>query len=226
MSEGQSDERSREEIGAEVNERLVLRSAGPHALLAEFEDIQQVRDYYAEARSRLAAHQLPAGIELVPAACTLLFDGIDDRAALARDLCTWRPAPVSAREARQLELPTVYDGPDLPDVAELWGMTVAEVVQTHADLVHEVAFIGFAPGFAYISGIPSTLRVPRRSRPRARVATGSVALADQFTGVYPRESPGGWQLVGRTTVRTWNPDSEPAAYFVPGDRVRFVPVAP
>jgi len=149
MSEGQSDERSREGIGAEVNERLVLRSAGPHALLAEFEDMQQVRDYYAESQRRLAAHQLPAGIELVPAACTLLFDGIDDRAALARDLRTWRPAMVSAREARQLELPTVYDGPDLPDVAELWGMTVAEVVQTHANLGHEVAFTGFAPGFAF-----------------------------------------------------------------------------
>jgi len=86
-------------------------------------------------------------------------------------------------------------------------MTVSEVVQTHANLVHEVAFIGFAPGFAYISGIPSTLQVPRRSRSRARVATGSVALSDQFTGVYPRESPRDWQLVGRTTLRTWDPDS-------------------
>jgi KipI family sensor histidine kinase inhibitor len=209
-----------------VSQRLILHSAGPHALLAEFEDIHQVRNYYAEAQRRLSEHQLPAGIELVPAASTLLFDGIDDLAALARDLRTWRPLPACVGESRQLKLPTIYDGPDLPDVAELWDMTVSEVIQMHTDLVHEVAFIGFAPGFAYISGIPAALRVPRRSRPRPWVAAGSVALADQFTGVYPRQSPGGWQLIGRTTVPMWNPNSEPASYFMPGDRVRFVPITP
>ena len=207
-----------------MSQRLTLYSAGPHALLVEFEDIHQVRNYYAEAQRRLSEHRLPAGIELVPAASTLLFDGIDDLTALARDLRTWRPLPVSVQESRQLTLPTIYDGPDLPEVAALWDMSVSEVILMHTGLVHEVAFIGFAPGFAYISGIPATLRVPRRSRPRPRVAAGSVALADQFTGVYPRESPGGWQLIGRTTVPMWNPNSEPASYFMPGDQVRFVPI--
>lgn len=227
LSKPQSVEPSHK-IGSSVNmgQTLTLHSAGPHALLVEFEDIQQVRNYYAEAQRRLFERRLPAGIELVPAACTLLFDGIEDVAALARDLRTWRPIPDTIKKSRQLKLPTIYDGPDLPEVAELWGMTVPQVIQMHADLVHEVAFIGFAPGFAYISGIPAALRVPRRSRPRPRVAAGSVALADQFSGVYPRESPGGWQLIGRTTESMWNPNSDPASYFMPGDQVRFVPITP
>ena len=207
-----------------MSQPLTLHSAGPHALLAEFKDIQLVRNYYAEAKRRLAEQRLPAGIELVPAACTLLFDGIDDVAEFARDLRSWRPARASIQDSRQLTVPTFYDGPDLPEIAILWEMKVSQVIELHAGLLHEVAFIGFAPGFAYISGIPEALRVPRRSRPRARVAAGSVALADQYTGVYPRQSPGGWQLIGRTSVPMWDPDSEPASYFMPGDHVRFLPI--
>jgi KipI family sensor histidine kinase inhibitor len=203
---------------------FTLRPAGPRALLVEFEDLQQVRDYYAEARRRQADGALSPGIEVVPAARTILFDELDDSSALAHQLRSWRPASAAITQPRELDIPTIYDGPDLADVAELWGVTTTEVVRRHVAMVHEVAFVGFAPGFAYIAGLPDELRVPRRARPRTRVPAGSVALADQFTGVYPRESPGGWQLVGRTTVPMWDPSAERAAYLMPGDRVRFIHV--
>ncbi len=203
-----------------------VRAAGPSALLVELADLQQVHDYYAEAQRRRQTGQLPSQVELVPAARTLLIDGVEDPARLARDVRTWRPGPATAAESRERDVPTRYNGPDLAEVAELWGLTVAEAIDAHASIRHEVAFVGFSPGFAYINGLPAELRVPRRSAPRTRVPTGSVALADQFTGIYPRESPGGWQLIGHTVVPMWDPSAEPAAYLLPGDRVRFVPIHP
>jgi KipI family sensor histidine kinase inhibitor len=104
-------------------------------------------------------------------------------------------------------------------------MSQREVVACHTGIEHEVAFIGFAPGFAYIAGLPERLRLPRRPESRTRVPAGSVALADRFTGVYPRVSPGGWQLIGRTEVPMWDPAAEPASFLLPGDRVRFTRVA-
>jgi KipI family sensor histidine kinase inhibitor len=204
--------------------RFTLRPAGPRALLVEFDDLQRVRDYYAEAQRRRVEGTLAAGIEIVPAARTILFDELDDWAEMARDLRSWQPGRAFIAQPRELEIPTVYDGPDLPDVAVMWGVSTDEVIERHVAMRHEVAFVGFAPGFAYIAGLPEELRVPRRARPRTRVPAGSVALADEFTGVYPRESPGGWQLVGRTTVPMWDPAAEPASFLMPGDRVRFVPV--
>jgi KipI family sensor histidine kinase inhibitor len=209
-----------------LSARFTLRPAGPRALLIEFESLQQVRDYYAEAQLRRADGRLPSSVELVPAARTLLVDEVDDCATLARELSSWRPQGTDGAPAREVELPAVYDGPDLPDVAEFWGISPAEVIERHIALPHEVAFLGFAPGFAYLAGIPPELSVPRRPQPRTRVPIGSIALGAQFTGVYPRESPGGWQLIGRTAVPMWDPSAEPAAFLLPGDRVRFVPVAP
>lgn len=202
--------------------RFVLRPAGPRAILVEFDAPGPVRNFYAEARRRRADGRLAATVELVPAACTLLLDELDDQAAVARDLPTWRPAPSIAESPREIEIPTVYDGPDLADVAAAWGVSVAEVPHIHAALVHEVAFIGFAPGFAYLTGLPDELRLPRRRSPRTRVPAGSVAAADLFTGVYPRESPGGWQLLGHTTTPMWDPAGDPPAVLAPGDLVRFV----
>jgi KipI family sensor histidine kinase inhibitor len=207
-----------------VSARVTPRPAGPRALLVEFADPAQVRDYYAEARRRQAAGALSENLEMVPAARTILFDELDEPAALARELRSWRPAPAARAPGRERSIPTVYDGPDLAEVAEHWGMSEAEAVECHTALIHEVAFVGFAPGFAYLAGLPDRLRVPRRDHPRTRVPAGSVALADQFSGVYPRMSPGGWQLVGRTTVPMWDPVAEPPAYLMPGDRVRFTSV--
>jgi KipI family sensor histidine kinase inhibitor len=204
--------------------RLTLHPAGPRAVLVEFDTDQQVRDYYFEACRRRDNADLPAGIELVPAARTILFDGIEDRNQFAQDVRSWHPQRQEAASHREIEVPVVYDGPDLAVVAEIWQRSIREVIETHSGMVHVVAFLGFAPGFAYIAGLPEPLRVPRRARPRPRVPVGSVAMADQFTGIYPRDSPGGWQLIGRTSVPMWDEAAEPAAYLLPGDHVQFVPV--
>jgi KipI family sensor histidine kinase inhibitor len=207
-----------------MTQPFILRTAGPRALLVEFETAQQVRDYYREACRQRATGSLSAEMEFVPGARTILFDGVDQPVALARALRAWRPEADSARPTRKVEVPTHYKGPDLGDVAEIWNMRIADVIELHAGLVHVVAFHGFAPGFAYLSGIPEQLTVPRRSSPRPQVPAGSVALAGFFTGVYPRVSPGGWQLIGRTDVPLWDESAQPAAYLLPGDRVRFVPL--
>lgn len=200
---------------------FVLRTAGPTALLVEFESASRMRPYYHEAQRRRADGTLAASIEIVPAATTILFDLVADPAGLARDLRGWQPATSASAVSRVIELPACYDGPDLPVVAELWGVSTDEVVRIHTSLEHEVAFMGFAPGFAYIAGLPDPLRVPRRSTPRTAVPAGSVALADEFTGIYPRVTPGGWQLIGRTEVVMWDPRDNAAGYLAPGDRVRF-----
>jgi KipI family sensor histidine kinase inhibitor len=206
--------------------RVTLRAAGPRAILAEFDTTQQVRDYYAEATRRRADGRLSATVEVVPGAVTLLFDEVDDCPALARDLRAWQPAPAVERTTRVVQIPVVYDGPDLSEVAGIWGSTVLQTVRRHIGMSHQVAFIGFAPGFAYISGIPEALRVPRKARPRTHVPMGSVAVADGFTGIYPGHSPGGWQLIGHTEVRMWDPQRRQPAYLAPGDRVQFIDVTP
>lgn len=202
----------------------VLRLAGPRALLVELADLATVRTFYAEAQRRRRDGRLPAVCDVVPAARTILFDGLDDPAGLAADLLSWRPPAQPAGPGRQVVVPTRYDGPDLAEVARCWEMTAAEVVAVHTGAVHEVAFLGFAPGFAYLTGLPAGRTVPRRPRPRSVVPAGAVGLADCYTGIYPRPSPGGWQLVGRTDLRLWDTDREPAALLTPGVRVRFVEV--
>ena len=199
---------------------------GTRALLVELATTDAVDRLYAEAQRRRETCGLPA-VDVVPGARTVLFDGLADPEGFAAEVSTWQPP---AREAGQeeslVEVPTVYDGPDLEDVASHWGMPVSEVVAVHAAARYRVAFSGFAPGFAYITGLPSELAVPRRSSPRPSVPAGSVALAGTFTGVYPRPSPGGWQLVGRTDLSLWDPRCNPPALLTPGTHVRFVPVAP
>ncbi len=121
----------------------------------------------------------------------------------------------------EVVIPVIYDGPDLAEVAELAGMTEDQVVAAHAGWTWTVGFGGFAPGFAYLVGGDPRLRVPRRATPRASVPAGSVGLAGEFTGVYPRSSPGGWQLIGRTDVELFDVDRDPPALLQPGHRVRF-----
>ena len=121
-----------------------------------------------------------------------------------------------------VEIPVRYDGPDLADVAAHWGVDEAEVARVHAGAEYRVAFCGFAPGFGYLTGLPR--EVPRRATPRTSVPAGSVALAGPYTGVYPRASPGGWQLIGTTDAVLWDHTRVPAALLAPGTRVRFTPV--
>jgi allophanate hydrolase subunit 1 len=121
-----------------------------------------------------------------------------------------------------VEVVVRYDGPDLADVALVTGLDEEEVVSAHTGTVWRVAFGGFAPGFAYLVGGDPRLRVPRLDSPRSTVPAGSVGLAGEFSGVYPRASPGGWRLLGRTDAVLWDPQRDPPALLRPGVTVRFV----
>ncbi|MFJ6431794.1 allophanate hydrolase subunit 1 [Streptomyces sp. NPDC091416] len=207
---------------------LVVLPAGPRALLVELDGREAAEAFHAEVLRRRAAGALPDVRDIVPGERTVLLDGIAHGvAALARELRTW-PVPPPRRDGGDaVELPVVYDGPDLADVAEAWGVAVAEVSRIHAGTAFRVAFCGFAPGFGYLTGLPDHLHLPRRATPRTRVPAGAVALAGPYTGVYPRPSPGGWQLIGRLPDPgpLWDPRREPAALLAPGARVRFVEAA-
>jgi KipI family sensor histidine kinase inhibitor len=116
----------------------------------------------------------------------------------------------------------LYDGPDLAAVAALAGLSVEGAVSAHSAALYTVAFIGFSPGFAYLTGGDARLHVPRRDDPRTQVPAGSVAVAGPYSGVYPREGPGGWQLLGRTSTVLFDVERTSPAVLAPGDRVRFV----
>ncbi|MDF6019623.1 allophanate hydrolase subunit 1 [Streptomyces sp. JH34] len=198
--------------------------AGPRALLVELASGEDAEAFHAELLRRRAAGELPVVREIVPGARTVLLDGVEDR-TLAGRLRSWTVPPLDRGEGAAVEIPVVYDGPDLADVAEAWGVAADEVPRLHARTEFRVAFCGFAPGFGYLTGLPGHLSVPRRTTPRTRVPAGALALAGPYTGVYPRTSPGGWQLIGRMPgpEALWDPEREPAALLGPGTRVRFVP---
>jgi len=194
---------------------------GDRALLVEVEDLAAV----AAVRSALEQRPLPGQQELVPGARTVLVlldrpPGDVDIAALRR-LRTAAAAP--PEPGPLVEVPVVFDGPDLPEVAALAGRSPEGLVDELAGLELSVAFGGFAPGFAYLTGLPEHLHVPRRATPRTRVPAGAVGLAGPFAGIYPTASPGGWQLVGRTDAVLFDVDREPPALLRPGVRVRLLP---
>jgi inhibitor of KinA len=131
------------------------------------------------------------------------------------------PAPIA------IEIPVRYGGPDGPDldvVADLHGLRAADVIELHASATYQVLFLGFAPGFGYLGGLPPALVTPRRASPRERVPPGSVGIAGEQTGVYPLAMPGGWQLIGRSDAVLFDPDRPEPALLRPGASVRFVPV--
>jgi KipI family sensor histidine kinase inhibitor len=190
-------------------------------VLVELDDLDEVLALYAEL-----VDEPPAGVvDLVPAARTLLLR-LDpagaDAAEVERAVRRARPRRGARPDLGQVEVPVVYDGADLQEVGELTGLGERGVVEAHTGQEWTVAFGGFAPGFGYLVGSDERLHVPRRSTPRTRVPAGAVGLAGEFAGVYPRESPGGWQLLGHTTLRTWDLDRDPPALLLPGVRVRFV----
>lgn len=196
---------------------------GDDALLVEVASGEEAQALHAELLRRRAEGSLPVR-EIVPAARTVLLDGLTDPARLASELTTTDVPPAPARAREVVELPVRYDGPDLADVAARWGVSPHEVARIHAATEFSVAFCGFAPGFGYLTGLPPRYDVPRRATPRTAVPAGAVALAGPYTGVYPRSSPGGWQLIGTTDTVLWDHTRVPAALLSPGTRVRFVPV--
>ncbi len=173
----------------------------------------------------LQAAPLDGIVETIPAARTLMIRFRPERISAETLAARIAARDLSARPAacqRTVEIPVRYDGPDLAEVAELTGLSIAEVVRRHSESLFTVAFCGFAPGFGYLVDGDPALHVPRRQSPRTRIPAGSVALAGSFSGVYPSESPGGWQIIGTTPLRMWDIFREPGALLQPGFRVRFV----
>lgn len=150
-----------------------------------------------------------------------------DQAALEAVLADARDTTRDHAPARVVEIPVCYGGdfgPDLDDVAAFAGCSPEEVVARHVAGRYRVYMLGFLPGFAYLGGVDPSIGMPRRASPRPVVPAGSVGIAGGQTGVYPYESPGGWQLIGRTPVRMFDPDRAAPALLEPGDRVRFVSI--
>ena len=161
------------------------------------------------------------------ASVLLTFDplrlSIKDAEALAAGVARTGAAGHARHAAAVILIPTLYDGPDLAETAERSGLTVDELVAAHAGRDYRAYFLGFLPGFAYCGPLDPRIKAPRRAEPRERVPAGSVAIADGQTAVYPLPSPGGWQLVGRTATRVFDPSADPPALIRAGDLVRFVP---
>lgn len=227
----------------EPSNALDLRTAGVTGLLATFDTLAEVVAH----RAALDAARPEGVVEVVSGARTLLlrFDPRQtDATRLRADLhrvdrllrtATDRAAPDTANSSHTaerpdaagpsvVEIPVVYDGEDLRAVADHARMTTAQFRAWHTGQDWTSAFCGFAPGFSYLTGTTPSLEVPRRSTSRTAVPSGAVALAGEFSAVYPRESPGGWQLVGRTDAVMWSLDRDPPALAPAGVRIRFVDV--
>ncbi|MGW3956891.1 5-oxoprolinase subunit B family protein [Streptomyces sp. NPDC004752] len=200
-----------------------LKPVGTDSLLVNLYTPEEAQAWHHLLTKRHTSGTLPAVREIVPGERTVLLYGVTDVRAMEAELRQWSVPALDAESGPLVEIPVRYDGADLGTVADLWGVTEAEVVQIHSSVEHRVAFCGFSPGFAYMLGLPETCHVPRKAEPRTAVPAGSIALAGPYTGVYPRVSPGGWQLIGNVDVRLWDMDREPAALLAPGMRVRFVP---
>ena len=143
--------------------------------------------------------------------------------------CLAKPLELSAGEARVIEIPVCYGGdfgPDLDEVAAKCGVDSEEVIALHLGSSHRVYMLGFAPGFPFIGGLDPKLAMPRRATPRTRIPRGMVAIARDQTCIYPLETPGGWNLIGRTPLRLFDPAAEPPCLLRPGDAIRFVRITP
>ena len=198
-----------------------VRPFGEAAFLVEVDGPEAAQGL----RRALLADPLEGVTGLVPGRASLLveFDVLGtDVAALEAELASVDPLPEAP--GRERVIPVVYDGPDLAEVAGLVGLLVADLVAAHAGRDHRVLFGGFAPGFAYLGGLPPSWVIPRLATPRTRTAAGSVAVADGMTGIYPADLPGGWRVIGRTPVTLFDPRREPPVYLESGDRVRFEPM--
>lgn len=193
---------------------------GDRALLVEVDGLGAVLALAAAVR----AAALPGVLDVVPAARTVLLTtapGTDLAALRAAVRALTVDPSAAAADGETVEVPVVYDGPDLDEVGRITGLGADGVVAAHTGRPWRVGFGGFAPGFAYLAGGDERLHVPRRDEPRTTVPPGSVGLAGEFSGVYPRSSPGGWQLIGSTTVTLWDPARTPPALLQPGAQVRF-----
>lgn len=194
---------------------------GDTALLAEFDSLAEVR-----AAARRLRGTTPSGVvDIVPAARTVLVRVRPAELSLTA-LERWlsesgSDTSAAAEPTTAVRVPVRYDGPDLGSTAELLGLGVRELIRRHTEAEWECAFVGFSPGFAYLASDELNLAVPRLPTARQRVPAGSVALAGEFSGIYPRDSPGGWRILGTTDLPLWDESRTPPALLPPGTRVRF-----
>ncbi|RKS68675.1 KipI family sensor histidine kinase inhibitor [Actinomadura pelletieri DSM 43383] len=198
----------------------VLR-AGDTALLVETGDLATAHRLNAALRDE----PIPGIVDVVVGEQTVLvvLDPSADLDRLAARLPRL-PLPESAEgDTEPVEIPVVYDGEDLDEVAADTGLSREEVVHRHSAASYTVAYLGFSPGFGYLTGLDPRLHVARRASPRTSVPAGSVAIAGPYAAVYPSRSPGGWRLLGRTDLRLWDVTRDPPSLLRPGMRVRFVP---
>lgn len=200
-----------------------LLPSGSTGLLVELDGLQEVLALYTALTT-----EPPHGVvDIVPAARTVLVvidPARTDLATVERAVRSARPRHDHSAAGDLVEIPVRYDGEDLADVGSLLGCDPSEVVHRHTAEEWTVAFCGFAPGFGYLTGARYPWDIPRRPTPRTSVPQGSVALAGEFSGIYPRASPGGWQLLGHTDVATFDLQRDPPALLRPGTRVRFIDV--
>ncbi|WP_182977028.1 5-oxoprolinase subunit B/C family protein [Arthrobacter cheniae] len=201
---------------------MTLRPAGDRGLLIELPGLPEV----LSVQAHLLAHPVEGQVDVVAAACTLLvlLEGAHQVGALAARLRLIDPSVPADRDDALVTIEVQYDGADLADVAARTGLSEAAVVAAHTSIPWVAAFGGFAPGFAYLTGGDPRLEVSRRDSPRTVVPAGSVALAGTFSAVYPRDSPGGWQLIGRTNAVLWDTHRKEPALIKPGNRVQFTAV--
>lgn len=199
---------------------MEILPSGSQGILLELGSLDEVLAMYAA----LQADTPEQVVDLVPAARTILVvtDRGADLATVAKEVRATTPTAGGPVQEEQVQIPVRYDGADLSEASQLVGCSSEELVRRHQQEEWTVAFCGFAPGFGYLAGAHHEWDVPRRPEPRTRVPAGAVGLAGEFTGVYPRQSPGGWQLIGQAQVKVFDPDRDPPALLRPGVRVRFV----
>jgi KipI family sensor histidine kinase inhibitor len=199
-----------------------IRWAGPRALLVELTDLASVLAFHHQ----LQAEPFPGQLDAIAAAATVLVKFATHPQALAARavVADFDVDVLEHTGGREVTIEVVYDGEDLAEVGRLTGLGVDGVVTAHTSQIWTAAFGGFAPGFTYLVGENSSLTVPRRTSPRTAVPAGAVALGGEFSAVYPRQSPGGWQLIGRTSAVLWDLDRAQPALIRPGDKVRYVAV--
>jgi KipI family sensor histidine kinase inhibitor len=195
---------------------IEIRRAGKDGALLELPDNAAA----VRVARRLASE--PGLVDVVPGHRTVLVTWDDEPPGVIERAEAALGDDQAATTGASVEIPVHYDGPDLDEVGGLTGLSPEEVAARHLRAEYVVGFLGFAPGFAYLLGGDERLRVERRAEPRERVPAGSVSLAGPYSGIYPRESPGGWQLIGSTTAVLFDATRDPPALLSPGDRVRFI----
>lgn len=194
---------------------------GDSGVLVEFDSLSAVM----AATDWLREHPIGGVVDVVPGSRTITVQ-FDRNLTSAQSVRAWLQVADTAGGRRAeteppVTVPVRYDGLDLASTAEHLGLTPAELIARHAGSEWQVAFCGFTPGFGYLASPDWCLEVPRQATPRTTVPAGAVALAAEFSGVYPRSTPGGWQLIGTTELAMWDADRQPAALLSPGRRVRF-----